>query len=58
MKNLDVKIGSEEEVAWKTIKEVAIKEIANNNRSAEINEKIVELATRREKEEREKFKNS
>lgn len=55
-KDIDVKIGSKEQVLWKGVVDRVGEQIAQGKIEAEINETILKLATRRESEEKEKFK--
>ena len=56
-KDLGVKIGSPEEMAWKTIKRGNEEAIAKSKRDIEILELVAVYADKRMKEEAEKFKN-
>ena len=55
-KDLGVKIGTKEEVAWTNIRENAIKELEENQRAILIGKKIIDLAEEKISEEKEKLK--
>lgn len=53
-KDLGIKIGTPDEAFWNAVKEKAKADILSNDRSTMINEKVIELAEQKIKEEQDK----
>ena len=55
-KDIGLKIGTGEEIAWKKIEEAAVNEIVSSKRIILMDEEIIKLAKKKILEEKEKFK--